>query len=245
MRVDKINSQNFQAKHPKIREMDKVLRIMNSSYPTFSTSKFLRANPVDNNTIAKHKLALKGVNLCLDVRNRLVISRNQDSPLEHFRSMLSIIRNHKMANCSELVNLFNFIAGLNGTKALRACLCPSDIDHVVSIIPLTKKAQKTDFSKTPLNKMRDIIIADPWLGIVDFAPNIAIKYKSEFNKIIGSPENYMNYDRYVKGLSLDKFYLNPLECTQNPEITKDIKKFFKKVNPHLFFTKNGKNLIKR
>ena len=49
MRVDKINSQNFQAKHPKIREMDKVLRIINSSYPTFSTSKFSRANSVDKN----------------------------------------------------------------------------------------------------------------------------------------------------------------------------------------------------
>lgn len=245
MRVEKINNQNFQAKHPKIREMDKVLRIINSYYPTFSTSKFSRANPVNNNTIAKHKLALKGINLCLDVRNKLVISRNQDSPLEYFRSMLSVIRNHKMANCSELVNLFNFIAGLNGTKALRACLCPSDIDHVVSVIPLTKKAQKTDFSKTPLNKMKDIIIADPWLGIVDFAPNIAIKYESDFNKIIGSPQNYMNYDRYIKGLNLDKFYLNPLECTQNPQITKDIKKFFKKTNPHLFFSKNDKNLIKK
>lgn len=245
MRVDKINSQSFQAKHPKIREMDKVLRIINSSYPTFSTSKFSRANSVNRNILAKHKLVLKGVNLFLDVRNKLVISRNQDSPLEYFRSMLSIIKNHKMANCSELVNLFNFIAGLNGTKALRACLCPSDIDHVVSVIPLTKKAGKIDFSMTPLNKMKDIIIADPWLGIIDFAPNIAQKYEGEFNNIIGSPKNYTNFDRYVKGLELDSFYLNPYECTQNPEITKDIKKFFKKVNPHLFFTKKGKNLVKK
>ena len=245
MRVDKINSQNFQAKHPKIREMDKVLRIINSSYPTFSTSKFSRANSVDKNTLAKHKLAMKGIELFLNVRNKLVISRSENEPLEYFRSMLSIIRNNKMANCTEQVSLFNFIAGLNGTKAYKASLCPSDIDHVVSVIPLTKKAGKIDFSKTPLNKMKDIIIADPWLGIIDFAPNIAQKYEGEFNNIIGSPKNYANFDRYVKGLELDSFYLNPYECTQNPEITKDIKKFFKIVNPHLFFSKNGKSLIKR
>ena len=93
--------------------------------------------------------------------------------------------------------------------------------------------------------MKDIIIADPWLGIIDFAPNIAQKYEGEFNNIIGSPKNYANFDRYVKGLELDSFYLNPYESTQNPEITKDIKKFFKKANPHLFFTKDGKSLIKR
>ena len=245
MRVNKVNSQNFQAKHPKIREIDKVLRIINSSYPTFSTSKFSRANLVNSNTKAKHKLVLKGLDFCLDVRNKLVVSRNQDTPLEYFRSMLLIIRNHKLANCSELVNLFNFIAGLNGTKAYKASLCPSDIDHVVSVIPLTKKSGKIDFSKTPLNKMKDIIIADPWLGIIDFAPNVAQKYEGEFSNIIGSPQKYMNYDRYVRGLNLDKFYLNPLECTQIPEITKDIKKFFKKANPNLFFTKNGKKLLGR
>ena len=81
MRVNKVNSQNFQAKHPKIREIDKVLRIINSSYPTFSTSKFSRANLVNSNTKAKHKLVLKGLNFCLDVRNKLVVSRNQDTPL--------------------------------------------------------------------------------------------------------------------------------------------------------------------
>ena len=76
MRVNKVNSQNFQAKHPKIREMDKVLRIINSSYPTFSTSKFSRVNSVNRNTLAKHKLAMKGIDFFLNVRNKLVISRN-------------------------------------------------------------------------------------------------------------------------------------------------------------------------
>ena len=244
MRVDKINKQNFQSKHPKIRELDKVLRIINSSYPTFSTSKFSRANSINRNTLVKHKLAIKSIDLFLNVRNRLVISRSENEPLEYFRSMISLIRNYKMANCAEQVALFNFIAGLNGTKAYKASLCPSDIDHVVSVIPLTKKAGKTDFSKTPLNKMKNIIIADPWLGIIDFAPSVAIKYEGDFAKIIGSPKKYANYDRYVKGLELEKFYLNPFECTQNPEITKDMKKFFKKNNPNLFFTKKGKNLIK-
>ena len=240
MHIDKISNQSFQAKHPKIRELDKVLRIMNSYYPTFSTSKFSKLNRIKNNSFAKHRLALIGLSLNYDVRSRMVISREKDTPLEYFRSMLSLFKNHKKANCMEQVALFNFIAGLNGIKAYKASLCPSDVDHDISVIPLTKKSAKTEFSKTPLNKMKDIIIADPWLGII----NIAQKYQGEFSNFIGSPKDYANFDRYVKGIELDNFYLNPYEVTQIPEITKDVKKFFKKVNPHLFFTKNGKNLIR-
>ena len=103
--------------------------------------------------------------------------------------------------------------------------------------------EKTDFTKTPISKMKDFLIADPWLGVVDYAPNIAVLYKHhpDYNRCVGSPENFDNLDDFIPKFKLEDYYLYPQDYHLK-EMTVEDKKYFIDNHPELIIDK--KELIK-
>lgn len=243
MKIDCSNNIIYKGKNPKLVTADKVLRLMNAHYPTASNTRFSKFNVVKNNTKNLQEVALYGISFAL-LRRKLINSEINDTPFDYFKGFLKSIKNHNISNCFEMVKLFNFILDLNNIKAHNASICPSEINHCVSLIPLKEDSfEKIDFTKTPISKMKDFLIADPWLGIVDYAPNIAVLYKHhpDYNRCVGSPENFDNLDDFIPKFKLEDYYLYPQDYHLK-EMTIEDKKFFADNHPELIIDK--KELIK-
>lgn len=235
---------NFTGKPPELLAADKVLRLMNTHFPTASSSRYSKFRIIQNNTKLQQSLGFSTGLSCAFVRKKLIQSEYLDTPLDFFKGFFKTLKNHKVANCFEMVKLFSFIMDLNGFESKWASLLPSEINHCVALIPLKEDAfEKTDFTETPISKMHDFIIADPWLGVVDYAPNIVTKYKHhpDYNRCIGAPENFENCNAFVPKFVLSDYYLQPQSYHSKPLASKD-KEFFTRNYPELLI--NKKQLIK-
>ena len=242
MKVADINNSNFKAKPPQLVKADKVLRLMNAHCPAASNTRYHKFNATRKSSVMQQNVAMLGIDFFL-MRKNLHRSEINDSPKDYCQYLLKTIKKFRLANCGELVRLFSFISSLNGLKARKASLLPSSLDHCVALIPLKEDSfEKTDFTKTPISKLKDFLIADSWLGVVDYAPNMAILYKNhpDYQRFIGSYKAN-NYDKFINKISLGDFYLNPKEETVNRLNAEEINSF-RKTNPELFIDK--KELIK-
>ncbi len=238
MKIYSQNNISFKAKPPELLLADKALRIMNTHYPTASNTRFIKLNRAKNSTKIQQDVALFGINF-LFFRKRLFKSEETDNSRDFFKGFIKSIKNHNIANCYELVKLFSFILDLNGVEAKWASLLPSDINHCVALIPLKKDSlEKTDFAKTPISKMKDFLIADPWMGVVDFAPNIATLYKHhpDYNRCIGLPEKYTNLNPFILTSKLNDYYLQPNDY-HSKDLTSEDKDFFIHNYPELLINK--------
>ena len=244
MKINTINNTNFNGKPPELLAADKVLRLMNTHYPTVSCSRFKKFRVLQNNTKLQQALGFSTGISCAFVRKKLIQSEKVDTPLEFFKGFFKTLKNHKVGNCFEMVKLFSFIMDLNGIEPKWGSILPSEIDHCIALIPLKEDCfEKTDFTKTPISKMKDFLIADPWLGIVDYAPNIATLYKNhpDYNRCVGSPENFENWNIFIPKFMISDYYLQPQDYHSRPLSPED-KKFFTLNYPELLI--NKKQLIK-
>lgn len=242
MKVFNKNNITFKAKPQQLVKADKVLRLMNAHCPAVSNTRYYKFNTTKKSSYMQQNVAMLGMQFVL-MRRNLHRSETNDTPQNYCQYLLKTIKKFRLANCGELVRLFSFISCLNGLKAKRASLLPSSIDHCVALIPLKEDSfKKTDFTKTPISKMKDFLIADPWLGIVDYAPNIATLYKNhpDYKRFIGD-SNVDNYDELIHKIKLDNFYLHPKEEISTSLSNEEID-FFRKTTPELFI--NPKELIK-
>lgn len=244
MQITNQNTLSFKGKPPEMVAANKALRLMNAHYPTASSTKFRKFNSAMFNTKIQQDIGFcMGID-CTLIRKKIVLSENSDTALDYFKKFLKTLKNHKLANCFELVKLFNFIMTLNGFNVKWADILPNKINHCVALIPLKEHGfEKTDFSKTPISKMKDFLIADPWLGVIDFAPNMATLYKHhpDYNRFVGSPENYDNWDSFIPRTLLNKYYLHPYNYHSTKLTPEDIE-YFTQNHPELFM--NKERLIK-
>ena len=114
--------------------------------------------------------------------------------VEENKVLAKAIKKHHYANCAELTKLANIICAVNGIKSQPITMIACDnnnriissIDHVALAIPVKEKALQID----KMNKLKDVIIIDPWLGIADYAQNVALQYKNMFSKYLKLEENH-------------------------------------------------------
>ena len=242
MKLSSVNSINFKAKPQQLIKADKVLRLMNAHCPTVSNTRYYKFNTTKKSSLMQQNVAMLGIEFAL-MRKNLHSSETNDTPLNYCQYLLKTLKKFRLANCGELVRLFSFISCLNGLKAKKTSILPSSVDHCVALIPLKEDSlEKTDFAKTPISKLKDFLIADPWLGIVDYAPNIATLYKNhpDYRRFIGDYKAE-NYDELINKINLDDFYLHPKEELVVKLKPEDINSF-RETNPELFIDK--KELIK-
>lgn len=233
------NNISFKAKPTQYITADKVLRIMNTHYPTASSSRYIKFVKAQNNSRIKQAIGLSIGITCANMRKKILQAEISQNPVEFFNDFLSDIKKSKASNCFEQVKLFSFIMDLNNIETKIASLLPSSINHCVALIPLKEDAfEKTDFIKTPISKMKDFLIADPWLGIVDYAPNIVTLYKNhpDYNRFIGSPQDFENWEVFIPKLKLDDYYLYPQEY-HSKKISIEDRKHFEQKYPELFIEK--------
>jgi len=229
------NSINFKSKNPTIKKADKALRIIHSKFPVASPSKFAKFSTLKSNPQYKSIVERMATIVTL-IRMKILPSEANDSPTVFYKKFLDTLNKHNIGNCGELVKLVNFILGLNGIKAEKANLCPSSLNHCVSIIPLKENAlNNIAFEITPLSKMKDILVVDPWLDIVDYAPNVATLFKNHpsYNKFLGNYKSAINYDDFIPCENLYDIYLHPVIGSQH-EVTEEVRAHFKATNPELF-----------
>jgi len=225
------------AKPYQLKQADKALRIINSYYPTSSCSRYKKFRTAQNNTKTQQNIALFAIQTAL-LRRKLFESEEKESAFDYFDKFLKSLKNHKLANCYELVKLFNFIMDLNGIESKYASLL--GFDHCVALIPLKKAAYpQENIEKTPISKLKNYLIADPWLGIVDYAPNIITLYKNhpDYNRFVVTPSKISTEE-----IKLPAEYYLASEYYHNKKLTTDEKNVFIKTNPELFI--NKKELIK-
>lgn len=239
MKILSQNSLGFKGKNPKLLAADKALRVMNAHYPAVSSTRYRKFNVAQNSSKLQQDIGVFVGTKCAYLRDHLMKIEQTETSLDFFKEFLDIVENWRLSNCFELVKMFNFIMDLNGIETKWATLLPSEIDHCVALIPLKEDTfEKTDFTQKPMSKMRDVLVADPWLGVVDYAPNVATMYKHhpDFNRCIGSPEDYENWELFVPKFRLDDYYLHPEEY-HHKKLTVEDKKSLEKTNPELFFDK--------
>ena len=86
----------------------------------------------------------------------------------------------RLGNCHENAQAAEAILRANGVKnpaTAHIYLGGHNIDHVVCVF-------NRDGSKVTTIKNNKTIIVDPWIGIVDFANNAIMKYKTLFDKYV-------------------------------------------------------------
>ena len=202
MKVNFSNT-NFNARNPMVRKADQISRRVSSEFPAISSSKVIaRCKRGDklalkNNPNAKEKykqfLKLDGeyfYKLCKQVREPF---NKITGIVEEGKFLKQAIKEHKVANCAELVRLTEIACAVNGIKSRPVEFTLSDksgsylgpIDHIALAIPL--KDRPIDIIE--LGKLKNVIIIDPWFGIADYAPNLALAYENEFPEFLDLEEH--------------------------------------------------------
>lgn len=174
---------NFKSRNPIVRKADKICRMVNTEFSSISSSK-LSAKVNSNKKYDKFYQYARGLSYKLmhKVRDELVLYKSDI--IERYKKIAELVKKEHLANCDELTCLAGLICAANGIKSQRL------IVHKMENKTLDKKScehvalaltEKGDIKKdVRMSDMKDVIIIDPWLGLADYAPNVAQKYKNIF-----------------------------------------------------------------
>ena len=207
------------------KEAEKVCRILTSEFPAISSTK------ISEFTAAKTNPTY--LNFANEITKRIEdfvrtpswkkLSNCGNGELDFYQTFVEAIKKYRIGNCSDMSKLYSLIARINGIPSRKAEMFTSingamgsPIDHAIQIIPINR--QKIEFG--PLSKMKDLLIADPWLGFVDFAPKYEQKIIADYFKFFGLKEDKTSV------------YLNPF-CFHEPKINEKVINYFREHFPQL------------
>ena len=137
-----------------------------------------------------------------------------------------------LGNCHENAEAAETILRANGVKnPVTVALTINDSEkHVVCMF-------NRDGSKVKTIENNNTIIVDPWIGIVDFANNAIMKYRTIFEKyIIKDREKDKNLERIIPHKKTKNNEVSIDWMVSHPMKSEDIK-FFKKRFPQFIQTK--------
>jgi hypothetical protein len=187
------NNINFTSRKPIIRKADQIVRMMNNEFPSISPSKALGFDCIMENE--KFADFLRKTQYKLETLIRDPLLRKYDKKkdtVSYYKFLQDSVRKHKIANCGELTKLTNLLLQINGIDAKPVKLSLYDkqgipihknIDHVL----LSFSRKKETFLNYDLTNSKDIIIIDPWLGLVDFAEKAHEKLTGIYSKFLDIP----------------------------------------------------------
>lgn len=229
MKVNIINPGNITRKAAK-KEAEKICRLINSEFPSISStqiSEFERTKSTPRFQLLTKALEERIVNSVREPAWKNFMKFGDDN---FYISFVDLIKKHKVANCSDRSKLYNLLAHINGldTKKAEMLLATPDgklhgsIDHAIHILPIN--GQKVKFDK--FNKMKDLLIIDPWLGFADFAPKYEQRIKTDYHQLFQIPDN--------QSIILDPYANN------EPVVTPKVIEYFKKHFPQLNINNSNK-----
>lgn len=194
MNIANISSNTtFSARSFKLRDAEKICRLVNAQFPAVSATKYAEFNSAQNNP--KMLNVIKSINSRLEQNVRAPFDKSCDknSPLQAIIDLINLVKKSKLANCAEFAKLCAAICNINDIKVVQPRLTLVNKDKKLTGVWLDHAIIMYKPSKHILLKrmcdMKDTIIIDPWLGIADFAPKIEQKFKSEYSKFFKIPEN--------------------------------------------------------
>ena len=220
---------NFKSRHQAVKKADAICRMVKTEFPSVSSSsliprcyktlrdavkRFGKATPeIENgNLIDQRYYNMYDLFLRTDrkIQNLVRIPyHDATDTISAYKILAESVKKHNCANCAELTRLANLICAVNGIDAqpINLILCDKEekilsyIDHTALAIPLKEGVLKYK----RMGKTKDVIIIDPWLGIADFAKNIALEYQNKFRKHLNIEENgKIVVDPYVSILPIPK-----------------------------------------
>ena len=190
----KMNSQNinFKSRNPAVIKADKICRMVNTEFASISSSK-LSAKVNSNKKYDKFYSYAKGLGYKIYSKVRDKVALYKDDIFERYKKMIELVKKERLANCDELTSLAGLICAANGMKSQPLIVHKIENDtlnkkscgHVA--LALTEKGEiKKDVR---MSEMKDVIIIDPWLGIADYAPNVAQEYKNQYPNFLNLKDN--------------------------------------------------------
>lgn len=210
-----------------IKNSQKVLHIISSEFPAISGTKISEFNCAQGNQQFQDFARIINNRIRNFIRNPVWKEHNKGSEATYL-TLINGIKKHRVANCADFSKIWNLLAKLNGIQSIPAeihLVSPENnlagrIDHAIHIINLGKD----DFIKLEkLTKLKNILIVDPWLGFVDYAPNAELKFKYDFAKFFKIPEDF--------SLMLNSY------THSEPEVSENAINFFKKNFPQFIINK--------
>ena len=123
-------------------------------------------------------------------------------------------RLRRLANCAEMSKIANLVLKLNGIdsipvsikrygnlsaeknvnyKELRTYNLPINAEHRFLLLPDKGKTLNAGYiEETPLIRLKNCLVFDPWCGFVDTPENAALKYFGEHDQFVGNTiKDYM------------------------------------------------------
>lgn len=226
----KLSSANvtFTSKPEVINEARKVMHIITSDFAAVSGTKISEFKCAQGNNIFQSLAARVNERIKTFIRTPFWEEYMKRPAGNYYQTLVENIQKYRVANCADFAKLWNLLAKLNKIESKPAELhlvskdgmLKGGIDHAIHIINLRKNA---DLKCEKLSKMKDVLIVDPWLGFVDYAPNAERKFKYDFGKLFKIPEDC-------------DVMLNPYAGSA-PEVTESMAEFFKKNFPQFFIKK--------
>ena len=191
MKIDSSNI-NFKSRNPAVIKADRICRMVNTEFASISSSK-LSVKINSNKEYDKFYRYVRdlGYKIYNKVRDKVALYKNDI--FDRYKKMVELVKKERLANCDELTSLAGLICAANGIKSQPLIVHKIENDtlnkkscgHVA--LALTKNG---DIKKdVRMSDMKDVIIIDPWLGIADYAPNVAQEYKNLFPQYLNLKDN--------------------------------------------------------
>ncbi len=164
-------------------------------------------------------LTLEKIKTNIDALHNARFNVNKSSDLT---KCLTLVKDYKVGNCYEDAKIAEFILRLNGIKnACTALMMQSgkSLDHAVCVFNRDGSVFSGDIKNST-------IIIDPWAGKADFAKNMFVDYKNNFNRYFDINAK-KDIDLYIDDyILLDDIQLNLFKETYPKLIFKNSKRKF-------------------
>ena len=243
MKINSVHNTTFQSRNVVIRNFESAMRSANNAYPAFSVSKATLYNVIKKNWHLIGKLSNLSLRLTFLVRYALS-DIMEKTPQDYYLKVLELLKQHKLANCLEHTDLDATILGMNNIQTKRAtmsvkdCISGGEIyNHALTVIPLKDDAiSSQNFTKTPLQKLKNILIYDSYCGFVDFPSKASERYKGEFQGCVKShvAKVMEDTDPYFEKRVNNDIYLD-FDIQQVPVMDKETVTELRKNHPELIF----------
>lgn len=226
-------SQQFIPRTAARKEAEKICRLITSEFPAISGTIVSELNSVQKNPLFAdfaQSINRKIMQLVRDLAWK-EYGRNQE--FGFYTTLVDCVKNLRMSNCADRAKLCKLICAINDIPIKKAEMFLTNsnniigerIDHAICILPINgQKVKIID----KLSKMKDLLIIDPWLGFVEFAPKFEQRILKDYNQFFHIPS----------GSQLGLF----TNCDYDPIISKSLSEKFREMFPQLLIQK-GKPLI--
>ena len=238
MRINDINKTNFQAKNPFVRKADTLVRKVNKEIPTISVNKYAHFYNSPNFVYKDFFIKLDD-KFYYEVRGPLESIMDTSNAFDYLNTAIKYLKNSPLANCNELVDITQIIFAMNGIKTFKAVLEPN-IDHICLLAHIEQTKTIKDLSLECVRKdareLHDIIVIDPWLNFVDYAPNASYKFQNDYLKFIEDPIARELGESFNISKVVPEIYFSPY-IESSLFVTPELKKVLVKTFPNLVWYK--------